>query len=77
MTSIKTKVTLGIIRRLLNAADTLASNVEQLTIVLIENTKALHRIEQLLDEQADIQAQTRDAVETLPQVVEVHSDVQD
>jgi hypothetical protein len=60
---IKTKIVIGLARKLINALDRAVESQEALVTVLVENTKALHRIEALLDEQADIAAQTRDAVE--------------
>jgi hypothetical protein len=59
---VKTKIAIGLARKLIDALDRTVEAQEALVTVLVENTKALHRIEALLDEQADLQAETRDAV---------------
>jgi hypothetical protein len=59
---LKTKIALGLAKKLIKALDKAVESQEALVVVLVENTKALHRIEALLDEQADLQAETRDAV---------------
>lgn len=61
--AIKTKLAIGLVRKLIDALDRTVTAQEVLVEVLVENTKALHRIEALLDEQADLQAETRDAVQ--------------
>jgi hypothetical protein len=69
--AVKTKVTIAVVKRLINALDRAVEAQEALALATVENTKTLQRIEALLDEQADLQADTRDAVVELPQVLEV------